>query len=181
MICPKKNILVGNSIASISGLAAIGKHNSLVIDSEVIRMIMTDEESNNIASIYEGGEQERKTYFSKNASTIWVLTSEQLVTWYLWPVVLYHYTSYNKPTEGDLTSQPTINSCGGMWKKAMAGTRPPCSFSSSSLRTLYQSTTSCSMQPNPLPIPSQPRFPESKNQRFMATLEAFVELYTGRT
>ena len=51
---------MGNSIASISGLAAIGKHNSLVIDSEVIRMIMTDEESNNIASIYEGGEQERK-------------------------------------------------------------------------------------------------------------------------
>ena len=83
MIFSTKRILVGNSVASVSRLAAISKHNSLVIDSEVIRMIMTDKESNNIASIYEGSGKERKTYFSKNASTIWVLISEQLVTWYL--------------------------------------------------------------------------------------------------
>ena len=81
-----------------------------------------------------------------------------------------------------LTFHPSMNSCGGMWKNAIAGTRPPCSTSSSSDRRLYHSTTSRSMQPNMfMASPLHPRFPESKNQRFIATFEAFVELNTGIT
>lgn len=80
------------------------------------------------------------------------------------------------------TFHPSMNSCGGMWKNAIAGTRPPCSTSNSSDRRLYHSTTSRSMQPNMfMASPLHPRFPESKNQRFIATFEAFVELNTGIT
>ena len=57
MIYPKKHILVGDSVAAVSRFTAIGKHNSLVIDGEIVRMIMSDKESNNITSICKGDNQ----------------------------------------------------------------------------------------------------------------------------